>query len=370
MATDDPFRERAAGPARVRDPTRVEAGRDEVSPQAGGLAEDEASIGSEALGAIEQELDLRLVQGRDTLDTVLHEDAELVPVLLERAEREVVRNARVPRLGDGLEASDEKAADLFADVDVTVVIAEHGQVRADARDGPCHCVEVLHGEDGHGDAVQRAQFARPHARTVHDDVAGDLAVARADAGDGAVTREDLSHRGLLHDARSARTGAGGERLRRVGRDHAAVVRNPDAAFEIVDAAEGPAATDLVAIHDVRLDPRVAAERDGPAELRHARRAPGDAEAAHLLPVRAHAGLGLEPRVQVGAVADEPRHRARAAQTADEPGGVPGRAARELLALEQDDVAPAELDEVIGDAAAGDAATDDDDAGLGHGRAPV
>src|SRR3989442_298446 len=178
------------------------------------------------------------------------------------------------------------------------------------------------------------QPARPHARTVHDDVAGDLAVARADAGDGAVTREDFVHRGLLHDARSARTGAGGERLRRVGRDHAAVVRNPDAAFEIVDAAEGPAATDLVAIHDVRLDPRVAAQRDGPAELRHARRAPGDAEAAHLLPVGAHAGLGLEPRVQVGAVADEPRHRARAAQTADEPGGVPRRAARELLALEQ------------------------------------
>src|SRR5206468_959591 len=169
-----------------------------------------------------------------------------------------------------------KAADLCADVDVTVVIAEHGQVRADARDGPCHCVEVLHGEDGHGDAIQRAQFARPHARTVHDDVAGDLAVARADAGDGAVTREDFVHRGLLHDARSARTGAGGERLRRVGRDDAAVVRNPDAAFEIVDAAEGPAAADLVAIHDVGLDPRVATERDGPSELRHASGAAGDA----------------------------------------------------------------------------------------------
>src|SRR6266446_6723321 len=131
----------------------------------------------------------------------------------------------------------------------------------------------------------------------------------------------------------------------------------------------PAATDLVAIHDVRLDPCVAAERDGPAELRHARRAPGDAEAAHLLPVGAHAGLGLEPRVELGAVADEPGHRARAAEAADEPGGVPGRAARELLALEQNDVTPAELDQVIGDAAAGDAATDDDDAGLGHGRAP-
>src|SRR5207245_5223054 len=142
----DPFRERAAGPARVRDPTRVEAGRDEVSPQAGGLSEDEASIGCEALGAIEQELDLRLVQGRDTLDTVLHEDAELVPVLLERAEREVVRNARVPRLGDGLEASHEKADHFFADVDVAVVIAEHGTAWGDARDRPCDRVRRIDDE--------------------------------------------------------------------------------------------------------------------------------------------------------------------------------------------------------------------------------
>src|SRR5207245_3225996 len=292
------------------------------------------------------------------------------PVLLERAEREVVRNARVPRLGDGLEAADQEAAPLLADVDVAVRIAEDGQVRADARDGPRHRVEVLHGEDGHGDPAGRPQLARPHARAVHDDPARDLAAGRAHSGDCAVTREDLSHGRLLDRPRAALACAGGQRLRCVSRDDAPVVRDPDATFEVVEAAERPAAVDLIAIHDVGLDRRVTPERHGPAELRHARGAAGDAETAHLLPVRAHAGLGLEPRVQLGAVADEPRHGPRAAEAADEPGGVPGRAARELLALEQDDVAPAELDEGIGDAAAGAAATDDDDAGVGHGRAPV
>ena len=49
---------------------------------------------------------------------------------------------------------------------------------------------------------------------------------------------------------------------------------------------------------------------------------------------------------------------------DQPGGVPGRAAGELLALQQQHVGDAELGQVIGDRAADDAAADDDDVGAG------
>ena len=49
--------------------------------------------------------------------------------------------------------------------------------------------------------------------------------------------------------------------------------------------------------------------------------------------------------------------------ADQPGGMPGGAAGELALLEQHDVAPAELGEVVGDARADDAAADDDDFGV-------
>ena len=55
-----------------------------------------------------------------------------------------------------------------------------------------------------------------------------------------------------------------------------------------------------------------------------------------------------------------RQIVRRAQLSDETCRVPGRAAGELLPLEQHDVFPAELNEMIGDAAADDATADDDD----------
>ena len=57
----------------------------------------------------------------------------------------------------------------------------------------------------------------------------------------------------------------------------------------------------------------------------------------------------------------PRQRDARAQLADEPGRVERRAARQLVAVEQHDVALAELREVVGDRRAADAAADDDHA---------
>jgi hypothetical protein len=53
----------------------------------------------------------------------------------------------------------------------------------------------------------------------------------------------------------------------------------------------------------------------------------------------------------------------ALQLPDQAGRMPGRAAGQLLAFEQHDVGPAELGQVIGHRAAGDAAADDDHAGI-------
>jgi hypothetical protein len=76
------------------------------------------------------------------------------------------------------------------------------------------------------------------------------------------------------------------------------------------------------------------------------------------------GLGLELAVQLGAVAHQARQVAAAAQLPDQARRMPGRAMRELQALEHDDVAHAALGQVVGDAAADDPATDDDDAAGG------
>ena len=80
--------------------------------------------------------------------------------------------------------------------------------------------------------------------------------------------------------------------------------------------------------------------------------------------RGLAGLGLERPVEVLRVLRELGLGLGVAQRRQQSGGVPGRPAGELLALEQHDVAPAELGEVIGDRAADDAAADDDDTGAG------
>jgi hypothetical protein len=83
-----------------------------------------------------------------------------------------------------------------------------------------------------------------------------------------------------------------------------------------------------------------------------------------------AGFLLELDVEIGGILREPRHVLGAAQLAHQTGGVPGRAAGQLLAFQKDDVGPAELGQVIGDRTAGDAATDDDGAGMRLGRAAM
>jgi hypothetical protein len=77
-----------------------------------------------------------------------------------------------------------------------------------------------------------------------------------------------------------------------------------------------------------------------------------------------ARLRFELAVQLGAVAHQACQVAAAAQLADEARRMPGRTMRELQALQHDNVFHAALCQVVGDAAADDAATDDDDAGVG------
>ena len=114
-----------------------------------------------------------------------------------------------------------------------------------------------------------------------------------------------------------------------------------------------------------VDVEGAGHRGLPVDLVLALLGQRDGDRADLPHAGGDAGLGLELDVEIGGIFGEPRHVLRGAQLADQPGGVPGRAGGELLALEQHDVGPAELGQMIGDRAAGNAAADDDRAGLGR-----
>src|SRR4029077_4304870 len=95
---------------------------------------------------------------------------------------------------------------------------------------------------------------------------------------------------------------------------------------------------------------------------------GKPQAAVPLPACGEAGLLLERVVKRDRVAEQLGDVCARAQLSDEAGGVPGRAASELPALEQKHVGDAHFAEMIGHGAADDAAADNDDLGGRRQRA--
>ena len=71
------------------------------------------------------------------------------------------------------------------------------------------------------------------------------------------------------------------------------------------------------------------------------------------------GFLLQMAVQFGGVGRQPRQVVSGAHTPDKPGGVPSRAAGQLLPLQQDDIANAGFRQMIGNRGADDSAADDD-----------
>ena len=88
------------------------------------------------------------------------------------------------------------------------------------------------------------------------------------------------------------------------------------------------------------------------------------EAAALPPAGGETGFRFQRRIQLDAVAAHARLVAIGAQLPDQAGCMPGGAAGELALFQQHDVRAAQLGEVVGGAAAGDAAANDDHLGMG------
>ena len=105
----------------------------------------------------------------------------------------------------------------------------------------------------------------------------------------------------------------------------------------------------------------------PAELLEPLGARREPQRADLVPRRIGPGLGGQAPVEVGAVHHHLGQRDRAPQLADEAGRMERRARGQLRAVDQDDVGPAALGEVVRDRGPADAAADDDRPGVFHHR---
>ena len=165
LAVDDPFGDELAGAAGIGDARRVEAGAHEVAGELRRFAEDEVAVEREALGAVQQQLDLGGLEARRAVDRVLHQDLEVVPVLGQELEFEAVGNRiDVPRLRFRLEAAHDEAADFLLVVEVAVGVADHRHVGRHAGDRLGHEIEVLGGIERHRDAGRAARIRAPTGR--------------------------------------------------------------------------------------------------------------------------------------------------------------------------------------------------------------
>ena len=132
LALNDPLGQGLTGTCRRGDSARVQACRHEEIPQFGRLSQDVVVVRREALRPHQEPDDLDIFHGRDSLYGLLQKDHVGVPVALQHAIREVVRDAvHTPRLSHGLESPHEQPPLVFdvpPEVNVPVRVAQRRHV--------------------------------------------------------------------------------------------------------------------------------------------------------------------------------------------------------------------------------------------------
>ena len=212
---------------------------------------------------------------------------------------------------------------------------------------------------GNGHARHRPDLLGPHPSAVDDVLGLDRAVLGDDPGDPAALLRDSSDRGVLDDADTAHPGPLGQRHRHICRigpsfiggvetsDHSAGV---DLWPQVGDFGGG----DLLALdahHPQEV--RLATELVGP--LIRA----GGLEVADRPKAGGEPGLVLEHLVEVSRVLGHPGEGFCGHASGDNKAcGMPCGPGGELVTLQQDNVVPAELGQVVRNAATDHPATDD------------
>ena len=222
-----------------------------------------------------------------------------------------------------------------------------------------------HDRDVH--ARERADLLCVHAAGVDDDLGLDPAPIGLDARHASALDGHARDPGAGRDLRSAAPRTFGERERQLARVDVAVGRQERRAE---DAVRGHRREELL-----RLVGRDQLERQTerlrparlPRDLLHPLGRRREPERSDLVPARLETHFGLERAVEVDALHHHPRERERAAELTNQARRVEGRPARELGALDEHHVLPAESCEPVEDGAAADSASDHDCAGLiSHG----
>ena len=357
-------------------PTELNPAPTKKPATSGDSPEDELVVGREALGPVVELADAGALEHGQAVHGALHEHREVLPVLVEQLELEGVRDllGRDPGLRLRLEPADDEAADLLLDVGPAVGVAQDRQVAVHPLDLVGDDVEVLGRVQRHPDPGQRADRLGPLAGAVDDDLALDVTVVGAHPADPPPTgRGRVGHDVEPGDPHPfphrhpELAGALRQRLGDVGGVRRAVAGQPDRAGEVVGAQQRVPLPRLLGGEQLALEVVGGGGRGRAPQRRHPVVGAGDDEPAALPVAGAQAGLGLEPLVELGGVLHEAGAALAGPQQPDQPGGVPGGAARQGALLEQQHVGLAEVGQVVGRRRTDDAPADDDDPGPGGQR---
>ncbi len=351
--------DRLADAARAAEAVQREAGCDEEARRARELADQRIAVRRHRVGVADELDDARVGQEREALRRALHERREARLVGRHRLAAVIPRHAVDPaRDGIVLVAAEQHAAGLGLAVDEVVGIAEAGHVvrQLVPGDGRQRDVLVLDRDRDEPGAGHGGHLRRPHAGGVDDDLGLDPPVL-GDDGAHLVPRAELDARHALSraDLRAQLARGVRQRVGRRMRIEVAVARQVDRAVERFRARVRQQAQRLGGRCQLDVEPDRPRARDAALQLAQRLGARCDAHAAHRLE---HAELA----VQLDAVAAEAHHRGRRIELRHESRRVARRAARQRALVDQDEIAPAGARQVVGHAAAGDAASDDDRAG--------
>ena len=237
-------------------------------------------------------------------------------------------------LATGSKAPDQQLAGVLLVVGALVGHPQHRQVARHLGQGLGDDVEMLGRVQRHRDADGGRQLARPHAGGEHDGAGGDRPLLGHHADRPALLDQDALDLDALDDPRPALAGALGEGLRRVDRVGLAVLGQEHAAHRVADLEQRVARLDLGRPDHLDREAEVLGHRGAALQLLEPLGVQREADRAVLLEAGRLPGLGLERVQQLGGVLGELGHPPRRAQLPDQPSRVPGRAAGELPALQQ------------------------------------
>ncbi len=361
IALGHPAREHEPDAAALAEAGHHGAGDPEI-PQAAYRTYERVAVGSEGERAVHGLADADPSERRKMPEADLEVRCEPLEVLGQQLHGEVLgRLQRRPHVPSGLIGADQDPAALLAHIDLARVVGGVDELPVAAlelRNVLGDEVVMLHGEHRQLDADHVSDLARPEARTVDDMLGVDRALVGHDVPATVMTRREREHAreplgGGSELARRLHIG-----VRRAGRIAVAAVRAPQRADEMTRINEGIERPRLLERDHPRLHPEVAGARADElqaVELAGRRR-------EHQAAVRVQpAGLardGLDLAIQIDGVLLQPRDVGLAVEGVHAAGRVPGRAGGELALLEQQQVGPADLRQVVEHARAHYPTTDD------------